>query len=91
LNTSPSVPLNKGEVISSLPPLKGGRGDGNRKSKSFFVPIQEIIDNNYDLSINRYKEIEYDEIKYEKPKEILKKINQLEKEILKGISDLENK
>ena len=76
-----SLPLNKGEIQ---------RGS-ERKSKSFFVTIQEIIDNNYDLSINRYKEIEYDEIKHEKPQAILKKINQLEKEILKGISDLEIK
>ncbi|HEY5125068.1 MAG TPA: SAM-dependent DNA methyltransferase, partial [Ignavibacteria bacterium] len=63
----------------------------DRKSKSFLIPLKEIEENNFDLSINRYKEIEYEQVKYEKPEMILKKINQLEKDILKDISELENK
>ena len=34
----------------------------DRKAKAFFVPAEEIRENKYDLSINRYKEIEYEEV-----------------------------
>jgi len=60
----------------------------DRTKKHFFVPIKEIKDNNYDLSINRYKEIKYEQVKYDKPEVILDKIEKLEKEILDGIKDL---
>jgi len=45
--------------------------DTNRQAKAFFVPREEIQANAYDLSINRYKEIEYEEVSYEPPKVIL--------------------
>lgn len=61
----------------------------DRKAKCFSVPIEEIEKNDYDLSINKYKEIQYEEVKYEKPEEIKKKILELEEEIIKGIKDLE--
>ncbi len=60
----------------------------NRSKKCFFVPIKEIKDNNYDLSISKYKEIEYEEIKYEKPEVIKKKIMDLENEIMQALKDL---
>jgi type I restriction enzyme M protein len=53
--------------------------DKDRKAKAFFVPVQEIIDNKYDLSINRYKEVAYEEVKYESPKKILKKLKNSDK------------
>lgn len=62
----------------------------DRKAKHFFVPIKEIIENNYDLSINRYKEIDYNPPKYDKPEVILGKISTLEKEIVKKIEVLKN-
>jgi len=49
----------------------------------------EIRENNYDLSINRYKEIEYEEVKYKPPKEILKKLRALEDEIRANLDELE--
>ncbi|KZD27685.1 type I restriction-modification system subunit M [Bacillus cereus] len=60
-----------------------------RTEQSFFVPIEEIIKNGYDLSINRYKEIEHEEIQYEEPKVILADIKKLEEEIMEGIKELE--
>jgi len=60
----------------------------NRKGKCFFVPVKEIKDNNFDLSISRYKEIEYEEVEYEKPEVIIEKIESLEKQILENISVL---
>jgi type I restriction enzyme M protein len=62
---------------------------GSRTEKCFYVPAQEIRDNKYDLSINRYKEIVHEAVDYEPPKEILKKLRALEGEILKGIDELE--
>ena len=57
----------------------------DRKAKHFFVPVNEIIDNNYDLNINCYKEIDYTPPKYDKPKVILRKVEKLEKAISNAI------
>ena len=51
-----------------------------RTDKSFLVPFDEIKDNDWDLSINRYKEIIYEEIEYAAPNEIIKDIETLDKE-----------
>lgn len=52
----------------------------DRKSQSFLVTQEEIKENDWDLSINRYKEIEYEEVDYDPPKEILERIGKLDKE-----------
>ncbi|RXM74301.1 SAM-dependent DNA methyltransferase [Clostridium tetani] len=57
-----------------------------KEDKWFWVEKKEIADNNYDLSINKYKEIEYEEVVYEKPEIILDKIEALEKAILEDIA-----
>ena len=51
-----------------------------RTEKSFLVPFDEIKDNDWDLSINRYKEIIYEEIEYSAPSEIINDIETLDKE-----------
>ena len=58
-----------------------------RKDKSFFVPIEEIRQNNYILSFNRYKEVERKSIKYESPEIIQRRIESLESEILAAIKE----
>ncbi len=63
--------------------------ESDRKAKAFFVPKKEIKDNGYDLSINRYKEIEYEEVEYEPPKVILGKMRSLENEIRADLDALE--
>lgn len=63
--------------------------DRKRTEQSFFVPVEEIRENGYDLSINRYKEIVYEEVQYEEPKIIIEKVKKLEEEIVKGIKELE--
>ncbi len=62
--------------------------DTDRQSKAFFVPADEIRDNKYDLSINRYKEIEYEEVEYDPPQVILDQLEELETEIMKDLKDL---
>lgn len=64
--------------------------DTNRSAKAFFVPKSEIAGNGYDLSINRYKEVAYEEVQYEPPKVILQKLRDLEDEIRQDLDALEN-
>ena len=59
-----------------------------RTEQSFFVDVKEIRDNDYDLSINKYKEVEYEEVEYEAPRVILERIKKLEQEITDGIEEL---
>jgi type I restriction enzyme M protein len=61
-----------------------------RAGKAFFVPKDEIQANGYDLSINRYKEVEYEEVNYEMPKVILEKLRTLEDEIKADLDVLED-
>jgi len=60
-----------------------------RTDKSFLVPFEEIKQNDYDLSINKYKEIKYEEIEYDEPREALKKILHMENEINESLLHLE--
>ena len=60
-----------------------------RTEQSFLVPKQEIVDNGYDLSINKYKQVEYTPVEYPPTSEILKELRDLEAEITKGLDELE--
>jgi type I restriction enzyme M protein len=62
--------------------------DTDRTAKHFFVNADQIRENKYDLSINRYKEIVYEEEEYDAPKEILAQIKELEKDILADMEEL---
>lgn len=78
-------------------PLHGSRGNMNaetpplhdRKGKAFYVSVEEIRANKYDLSISRYKEIEHQEIEYEKPEIIMERILDLESDIAIAIEDIQ--
>ncbi|MNY03796.1 putative type I restriction enzymeP M protein [compost metagenome] len=56
----------------------------------FYVPVEEIESNEFDLSYNRYKQFEYEEQSYDPPKEILEAIFQLENTIQKEMEELKN-
>lgn len=60
-----------------------------RTEQSFLVPKTEIIENAYDLSINKYKKIEYVPVEYPPTSEILAELNELEMEITAGLAELE--
>ena len=60
-----------------------------RTEKSFFVPKEEIVENDYDLSINKYKEIIVEKKEYEEPKVILKRIINMENELQQKLKELE--
>ena len=76
------------DIINRFSNLEN-ENERKRTEKSFFVSKEEIVENDYDLSINKYKEIEYEEIVYEKPEVIIGKIKELEKEITLGLEELE--
>ena len=59
-----------------------------RTEQSFFVPKDEIVDNGYDLSINKYKKTEYVPVEYPPTSEILDKLDKLEEEIAAGLKEL---
>ena len=60
-----------------------------RTEQSFMVSKEEIAANDYDLSINRYKEVEYEAVEYDAPQVILQRLAKLEDEISSGRKELE--
>ena len=62
--------------------------DRKRTEQSFFVPKQEIVDNDYDLSINKYKEIEYVPVEYPPTSEILAELDELQMQISTELAEL---
>ncbi len=60
-----------------------------RTEQSFCVPRDEIAAQDYDLSLNRYKEIVYEEVEQRPPGEILSQIKALDQEIRDAVTDLE--
>ena len=62
--------------------------DRTRTEQSFFVPVEEIVSNDYDLSINKYKEIIYEAVQYEPTDVIMGKIEEIEEEIRKELTEL---
>ena len=66
-----------------------GETDRKRTEQSFFVPKQEIVDNDYDLSINKYKETEYVPVEYPPTEEIMAELRELETKIGEEMEELE--
>ena len=60
-----------------------------RTEKSFFVPKDEIVENGYDLSINKYKKTEYKPVEYAPTSQILAELNELEAAISNSLKELE--
>ena len=60
----------------------------SRKEQSFFVPVDDIRANDYDLSINKYKEIEREKVVYDSVETILSRLDKSETEYVKGYSAL---
>ncbi|MBR7132567.1 MAG: SAM-dependent DNA methyltransferase [Clostridia bacterium] len=64
------------DIISRFHNLDG-ETNRERTDKSFFVPKQEIIDNDYDLSINKYKKTVYEAVQYRSTTEIMTSLHEL--------------
>ena len=59
-----------------------------RKDKSFFVSLDEIRNNDYDISINKYKEVEHEKVDYEPIADILSRLDKTECDYMKGFNEL---
>ena len=60
-----------------------------RTEKSFFVPKAEIVENGYDLSINKYKKTEYKAVEHAPTAQLMADLHELEAEIAKRLAELE--
>ena len=76
------------DIINRFHNLEAEKGRA-RTEKSFMVPVKEIVDNDYDLSINKYKEIVYEKIEYPPTSELIADIKELNAKIAKGLEELE--
>lgn len=65
-------------------------GNRTRKEQSFFVPVDEIRHNDYDLSFNKYKEVEREKIEYVPVKDLLSHLEDKEGKYLNGFKELCN-
>lgn len=77
------------DVVSRFHNLKAEE-TRTRKEQSFFVNVEEIRQKDYDLSINKYKEIERQKIEYEPTNVILARIKKSEDDFIKGYNELCN-
>lgn len=68
---------------------RGAEKDRARTEQSFMVPKEEIAENGYDLSINKYKQVEYVPVEYPPTAEILADLHELERQITQGLVELE--
>ena len=85
------TPIEENDIPDIIKSFKNRHNEDNtdRKAKHFFVEADEIRQNGYDLSINKYKEVEYEEVQYEAPSKILADIKALESEVQTSLNELE--
>ncbi len=84
-------PISENDIPDIIARFRDPEGEAGRKrtEKSFFVPKDEIVSNDYDLSINKYKQTEYKAVEYPPTNEILAQLRELEKQIAVVMDELE--
>ena len=75
------------DIISRFHNLENEAGR-ERTEQSFFVSKKEIVENEYDLSINKYKQVVYEAVQYPPTKDIIAEIEELEKQIQVEMAEL---
>src|SRR3989338_999802 len=83
--------IDKNDIPDILESFEKRNKEDNRDrvKKHFFVPIEEIKSNDWDLSINKYRQEKHEEVIYRSSKEIIKEAKKEVKELLEGFEDLE--
>jgi len=76
------------DILARFAEKGGTESKRARTDKSFLVPFDEIKENDWDLSINRYKEIVYEEVEYDAPAVIIEQIEALDKERAEALKAL---
>lgn len=85
------TPINDNDIPDIINRFHNLENEVDRKKteQSFFVGKNDIVDNDYDLSINKYKEVEYIPVEYPPTSEILAELKEIQDEISKGLVELE--
>lgn len=86
-------PVKDNDIADIIARYQNRQNETNRSrtEQSFLVSLAEIEQNNWDLSINRYKQVVYEQVQHESPAEIIAEIEQLDAEraqalaVLKGL------
>lgn len=76
------------DIIARFNNLEG-EASRTRKDQSFFVSKDDIVANNYELTVNKYKEVKRVKVEYDKPDVILNRIRSMQKDIDKAIAEYE--
>lgn len=76
------------DIIERFHHLEGEQ-ERKKTEQSFFVTKEEIAANGYDLSINKYKEVEYVPVEYPSTQELMADLHEIEREITTGLAELE--
>ena len=84
-------PVNENDIPDIIQRFRNLNQETERKrtEQSFLVEKQDIVDNEYDLSINKYREVEYVPVEYPSTQEIMANLHELEMEITKNLAELE--
>jgi type I restriction enzyme M protein len=77
------------DILARWKERNGSEMKRARTTQSFVIPKSEIVNQSYDLSLNRYKEVVHEEIPHRPPGEMLKTLGQLEAEIQQGMKELQ--
>jgi type I restriction enzyme M protein len=85
---TPSGERDYGDLPTIITEFKKKKKNTDRTQQHFIIPKKEIAENDYDLNLSKYKEEVYEEIKYDKPKDILTRLSTIETGIVKGIEEL---
>ena len=76
------------DIVARFHALDAEQGR-KRTEQSFFVTKDEIVGNDYDLSINKYKQTEYVAVEYPPTSEIMANLRKLEEQISAEMDELE--
>jgi len=84
------TPIDEGDIPDIIARFHDPEGELDRKptEQSFFVDKADIAANDYDLSINRYKEIVYDKVEYDPPQVIMARLGELNMDIASKMEEL---
>ncbi|TYK53292.1 type I restriction-modification system subunit M [Actinomadura decatromicini] len=96
LGPTPSTPLaevdhtknNLPDILARWDRRAGSEQHRSRTEQSFCISKREIADQDYDLSVNRYKEIIHEEIEHRPPLEIIEELEGVESDIQESLSNL---
>jgi type I restriction enzyme M protein len=79
-----------GDLHTIIQEYRKKEKNSDPSQQHFTVSKAEIVRNEYDLSLSKYKEHVYEEARYDKPNDILEDLSRIEYKILDGIAELKS-